>query len=376
MKHCTVIIILQIAVFGCFMLSGFNAAADDALYGYTSQTHRWYDAARHRTVPARIYIPQTAAEKQFPVIVFSHGIGGSIDCCSYLARAWTSRGFVCLFVQHPGSDENIWKGKVRILNEIKKSYERNKNCRTRAEDLRFALDTLQQLAERDDDFGKKIDFTQIGVGGYDLGALTSLLVAGQLPPDYGTSLHDPRFTAALAMSPPVRRMNVGYKTIYKDVAMPVLFITGTKDDSVVGTTQAVHRRIPFDSMTDNDRWLITLNGADHRIYGGRIFSLTANNDEVFQAAIVRASTNFWKAVLQEDEKALSVMHSSGLNSLVRIAKVERRINSLSVKNEPDTQEEAKEQQAEQQNELPAFPISHYYRSIEERVNNEISTFSR
>ena len=284
----------------------------------------WYDSTRHRAIPVKIYFPRT--EEPAPVILFSHGIGSSIESCSYLANAWTSYGFVCVFVQHPGSDENIWKGKVRVLNEFKGAFERNWNSRTRAKDLHFVLNCLEQIAQSNPQFATRLNMDKIGVGGIDLGALAALLLAGQVPPDYGDSLYDPRVKAVLAMSPPVHPMDIGYRVMYQEISAPTLCITGTNDDGIVGQTKAAQRRIPFDAMVQNQRYLITFEGGDHRMYGGRVLSfLGGRNDEKFQAAIVRSSTIFWQAALQEESTAIQTMDTSGWSSLVGIrAKIERR----------------------------------------------------
>ena len=284
----------------------------------------WYDSSRNRSIPVRIYFPRQT--EPAPVVLFSHGIGASIESCAYLANAWSANGFVCVLVQHPGSDENIWKGKVRILNEFKGAFEQNWNCRTRTKDLHFALNCLEQLVQTDRRFAARIDINRIGVGGIDLGALSSLLMAGQVPPDHGGSLYDPRIKAVLALSPPVWTMNISYREIYLPITVPTLFITGTNDDGIVGPTKAVHRRIPFDAMDQCQRYLITLEGGDHRIYGGRVFTfLSARNDEKFQAAIARSSTCFWQAVLQNDPGAKRAMDSYHWQSLVGVrASVERR----------------------------------------------------
>jgi predicted dienelactone hydrolase len=284
----------------------------------------WYDSARNRSIPVRFYVPKTA--EKAPVILFSHGIGASIETNAYLANAWASQGFVCMLIQHPGSDENIWKGKVRIWSEFKESFEKNWSSRTRAEDIRFALNCLERLVHTDPRFAARIDVNRIGIGGTDLGALASLLVAGQVPPD-GASLRDSRIKAVLALSPPVRSVgSMSYREIYQPITVPTLFITGTKDDGVVGPTKAVHRRIPFDAMDNCQRYLITLDGADHRIYGGRFLSLfSAKSDERFQSAIVRSSTCFWHAVLQNDPIAIQAINTYGWESLVGLkASIERR----------------------------------------------------
>ena len=55
---------------------------------YSSQTFEWLDAARGRAVPVRLYLPEAAsAERPVPLVVFSHGIGGTRNGYSYLGRA-------------------------------------------------------------------------------------------------------------------------------------------------------------------------------------------------------------------------------------------------------------------------------------------------
>jgi predicted dienelactone hydrolase len=290
----------------------------------------WHDPVRDRAIPVKFFYPETT--ESAPVIIFSHGIGSSIESCAYLANAWTAQGFVCILVQHPGCDENIWKGRIRILNEFRGAFEQNWNGRARAEDIRFVLDCLEQLVYAHPQFGALFDMNRIGVGGIDLGALAALLLAGQVPPDYGNSLYDPRVKAVLAMSPPVRPMSISYREMYQPVSVPTLFITGTNDDGVVGSTTATQRRIPFDAMVQNQRFLITLEGGDHRMYGGRVLSfLGGRNSERFQAGIVRSSTVFWRAFLQDDPAAMRAMNVNCWVSLVGVkASIERRAMQLAI----------------------------------------------
>ena len=71
----------------------------------------WTDPARRRAVPARLYWPRNGTvETPVPLIVFSHGIGGSRRDYSYLGRHWASKGYASLHVQHVGSDCALWSG--------------------------------------------------------------------------------------------------------------------------------------------------------------------------------------------------------------------------------------------------------------------------
>src|SRR5450432_2707225 len=67
------------------------------------------DAKRSRDIPIRVYLPKEKAPA--PVVLFSHGLGGSREGSAFLGNHWAARGYVAVFLQHPGSDESIWKNK-------------------------------------------------------------------------------------------------------------------------------------------------------------------------------------------------------------------------------------------------------------------------
>ena len=132
------------------------------------------DADRQRPVPARLYLPYLAnPDEPVPLVVFSHGLGGSRMGYSYLARYWADAGMASLHPQHVGSDSNVWRGNPIDLVQRLQSAARDAEALARAQDLRFALD--QVLAS---DHGRLIDVTQIVVAGHSYGANTAMLVAG------------------------------------------------------------------------------------------------------------------------------------------------------------------------------------------------------
>ncbi|HBL45386.1 MAG TPA: dienelactone hydrolase, partial [Planctomycetaceae bacterium] len=115
------------------------------------------DKNRDRDIPLRIYLP--AQKQAAPVILFSHGLGGTRKGCQYLGEHWSARGYVVVYMQHAGSDEDVWKG-VALLERLKalKSATTLQNTVDRYQDVSAVLD---QLALWNNDsthpFHKKLD---------------------------------------------------------------------------------------------------------------------------------------------------------------------------------------------------------------------------
>ena len=68
----------------------------------------WKDGARERTLPLKIRVPE--GDARVPLVIFSHGLGGSRDGGKAWGEHWSGNGYLVIHVQHPGSDESLWKG--------------------------------------------------------------------------------------------------------------------------------------------------------------------------------------------------------------------------------------------------------------------------
>src|SRR5688500_12960921 len=107
-----------ITLLACFIAMGLPAKAASPQNPSSQQTapsfrvvdFDWVDAIRARQVPARLYWPADVPSAGVPLIVFSHGMGGSRGGYTYLARRWADRGVASLHVQHIGSDSTVWRG--------------------------------------------------------------------------------------------------------------------------------------------------------------------------------------------------------------------------------------------------------------------------
>src|SRR4051812_16489603 len=101
------------------------------------------DVTRDREIPVRVYLPLNTAAA--PVVLFSHGLGGSREGSAFLAKQWAARGYVAVFVQHPGSDEAIWRSKpFRERMNAMRQAANTENFLLRVKDIPAVLDQLEK----------------------------------------------------------------------------------------------------------------------------------------------------------------------------------------------------------------------------------------
>ncbi|MGQ9472312.1 MAG: alpha/beta hydrolase family protein [Candidatus Aminicenantales bacterium] len=281
----------------------------------------WLDARRSRQVPVKIYYPARSASP-VPLIILSHGLGGSREGYRYLGESWASHGYISLHVQHPGSDELVWKGQPQPLEAMRKAAANPGNVINRAQDVSFVIDRMEELNSKEGELKGLVDLRRIGIAGHSFGANTALVAAGQvfiLPGGREVEFSDPRIKAALAMSAPVPRDKSRLERVFGRIVVPCFHMTGTLDDSPIGDTSAAERRLPFDYISEADQYLVIFNGGDHMIFSGRPLGATfgrSNKDALFQKIIVQASLAFWDAYLKEDGAARKWLAEGGFQSLL------------------------------------------------------------
>lgn len=266
----------------------------------------WLDAKRSRPVPVKIYYPQAGAGP-FPVIIFSHGLGGTREGYEYLGRYWAARGYVSVHLQHLGSDAAVWQDApvTNLMSNMRKAAANLDNVTSRPLDVSFAIDQLEKLNREKSPVQRRLDLARVGVAGHSFGAFTTLAVAGQvfvMPGDREISYGDPRVRAAVAMSAPVPARRDTLDRAFGKIKIPVLHMTGTKDYSPIGETKPEERRVPFDHIHGADQYLLTLAEGDHMIFGGVSRTLPPEKEKQFKELICESSTAFWAAHLKGDVK--------------------------------------------------------------------------
>jgi alpha-beta hydrolase superfamily lysophospholipase len=230
----------------------------------------WFDSTRNRAVPVRMYLPSAIKPGQrVPLVVFSHGIGGSRLGYSYLGRYWAAQGFASLHLQHVGSDRALWTGgsPLGLVGRLHGAAQ-DSEAIARARDLRFALD--QMLTG---DLAHLIDSNSIVAAGHSYGANTTLLTAGAQVNRQGQLLNllDSRLRAAILISAPPFYGETAVGPILTSVRLPTLHITATDDViRIPGYYSAAQDRIAiFDAVGSRQKMLVVFAGGSHSIFTDR-----------------------------------------------------------------------------------------------------------
>ena len=232
----------------------------------------WFDAARQRPVPVRLYWPAPAAGAPVPLVVFSHGIGGSRFGYSYLGRHFASHGIASLHLQHVGSDRQLWSGNpFGVVGRLWTAASEEEAVQ-RVRDLRFALDELLERST----YGARIDRARIAAAGHSYGANTVMLAAGATLQRNGHSVEfrDPRIRAAVLLSAPPFYGEPAPERILATLTLPTLHVTATEDViRVPGYYSAPDDRLAvFDAAGSRVKTLAVFEGGSHSIFTDRATS--------------------------------------------------------------------------------------------------------
>ncbi len=140
------------------------------------------DAKRNRDLPIRVYLPpKVRGIDAVPVVVFSHGLGGTREGSPFLGQHWAARGFVAVVVQHPGSDDSVWKDlpvakRMAALQEAASV----KNSILRMQDVPAVLDQLSKWNdEPTHTLAGRLNLKQVGMSGHSFGGQTTQAISGQ-----------------------------------------------------------------------------------------------------------------------------------------------------------------------------------------------------
>ena len=297
-----------------FPLHGFASAAEFQIHDLD-----WFDDERERPVPIRLYQPRTFSfATPAPLIIFSHGIGGSRLGYSYLGSYWASHGLASLHVQHIGSDRSIWFGNPFNLVSRLQEAAQEKEALARVFDLRFALTQILR-----DPLGQAINPNQIIAAGHSYGANTTLLASGARVnrDNIPVELSDSRIKAAIVISAPRFYGQKSVDSILQPVRLPTLHITATEDNiQIPGYFSGYPDRLAiFEAIGSERKALAVFEGGSHSMFTDRTRSGGAVLNHQVKEATQELSLDFIAQVLNNQESGIpswAMRHEAILSKVI------------------------------------------------------------
>jgi dienelactone hydrolase len=276
------------------------------------------EARDNRPVKIKTYYPVGREDGPFPVIIWSHGLGGSVDGAAFLSRFLASHGYIMVHVQHDGTDSTLWEGKEgHPWDIIRKMQIPRSATLNRFFDVPFLLDRLPEWMAANPPAGEQADLSVIGMSGHSFGALTTQVMGGMMFPDESGKLKrfkDDRFTAGILYSPgPIAHLGLDEPDdVYGSIDLPLFHMTGTDDASPVEDWDYKKRLVVYEHTERAEKHLLVIRDGDHMVFNGSRGKLGQNpNRDKHEKIIKIGALAYWDMVLKNDAAAKSWLTGGG-----------------------------------------------------------------
>jgi len=252
-------------------------------FRWTRQSLDLVDRFRQRSVPTDIYWPSRSDPA--PIIIISHGVGGTRFSFDYLAQHLASHGFLVVIPEHTGSNAKTVIDFFRGLTDPAPQ-----EAIDRPWDVTFLLNLLEQYSQLSPAWRSRLNFEQIGVLGQSFGGYTALALGGAtvnfekldeacLKPEPNNQslnislllqcntnlvfrqayiLRDPRVKAIVAMNP--FTSHIFGETGLANLQVPTL-VVASGDDFI--TPAGIEQLYPFTWLGRQPRYLAVFERGTH-----------------------------------------------------------------------------------------------------------------
>ncbi len=307
---------LTLTIAGEVRASGYDPLAVDPAFRPAHVDLTVHDAARNRDIPVRVYLSANTAPQ--PVVLFSHGLGGSRTGSVFLGEHWAARSYVAVFLQHPGSDDSVWKDESgRQWMRAMKQAASLDNFLLRVQDVLAVLNQLEIWnAAKTNCLAGRLDLKKVGMSGHSFGAVTTEAVSGETMPVGGQQFTDPRIRAAITFSPSSPKTGSAAKA-FGSVKIPWMLMTGTKDVAPIGDQDMASRLAVYPALRGAPKYEVVLHNAEHSAFTDRALPGDREpRNPNHHRVILALSTAFWDAYLRGDADALAWLNGPSPRSVM------------------------------------------------------------
>ncbi|UWF51845.1 alpha/beta hydrolase [Pseudomonas sp. N3-W] len=207
--------------------------------------------------------------ERLPLIIYLPGLGEPASGGAEWRKAWAQAGYAVLSVQGHAYDQSIFASQQAQYGDFRgvaSSHYTAAALRDRLSTLQKVLAEVRARAAKGDAQLAAIDWNQVVVAGFDLGAQTAEALAGALEPG-ATSGVAIQPKAVLLLSPYVEA-DAG-QDVFARISAPVLSMTGQNDEDPFNWVSSYRQReVLGQSVTAAGSVQLELNKATHKTLSG------------------------------------------------------------------------------------------------------------
>lgn len=208
-------------------------------------------------------------QQRLPLIVYLPGLGESSSAGIEWRKVWAEAGYAVLSVQGHAYDQSVYASAQALDGDFRglaSSHYTASALRDRLSTLQKVLTEVRARAAKGDAQLAAIDWDQVVVAGFDLGAQTAAAVAGALEPGVVSGVAiQPK--AVLLLSPYVEAG--ARRDVFARMSAPVLSMTGQEDEDPFNWVSSYRQRqVLGESVTVAGSVQLDLNKATHKTLSG------------------------------------------------------------------------------------------------------------
>ncbi len=218
----------------------------------------------------QITIIQPSQEGKYPLVLYMPGLGESSDAAADMRNAWAKSGYVVLSLQPLEDDANIWSSKAARRGDftfIRNERYSSKVISERLNVVKTLIEYLKQRVGSGDPVFQHMDLSSIAIVGFDIGASSAMIIAGENVPNTSITRLPVHITGAIALSPYADFSGSEFDVRYRNINMPVLSITSETDSDAHENVPPSLHQVPFQYMPPGNKYLLLFVGASHAVIG-------------------------------------------------------------------------------------------------------------
>jgi hypothetical protein len=224
---------------------------------------------RENVVDVSLLVP--APPGIYPLVLYLPGLGEAADAGLSWRQAWAQAGYAVLCVQPIKFGTALWTSSRARAGDFFNLAKDAFSVPSLATRTQIVKDTLEQVSRRQREARgaafSQIDLTRVAVAGFDLGAQTALLVAGESVRGV-EPVHLPDGVKGIIVLSPYADLS-GVESNFQPIRLPVLSVTSGLDTDAYGLISSPSiRRMPFQYMPPGQKYLLLLASAPHAVLAG------------------------------------------------------------------------------------------------------------